>query len=315
MENKRGLILISFDYEFKPSAEAEKLAIMHNKKPDCINEETDFNLFEPDPDGNIVGFIESTYCSKYHPRWIHESKEYKKQQKIEKKKGNKRGRKPKPIIESKRKKNKGETNVQFSSCITFGVVSPTDLNRIHGIKLFRKTSGNIADLKYADDNEYIIALINKLLAYIEQYKPGSQLKYLSHKLELSNLSYKYILKDGMVINLFKLRELMTLAKYNNEYWECDKILVNFNGMSTHCKFIAKETDERFKKKNKKKGYKCCHFKINNRGNLYIYGSNDPDTNMKYRNKLFLMIEQNTKLLISPGLQVKDDPENLLSIPN
>jgi len=146
IETKGGLTLVMFKYS-------------HESEGVCLDEQQDKDLFHPD--GITIAYVLSNFCNEYHPNYYNLSKKYIESNKQKfKEHNNNRGRKKKNKPKKNRKKNNG-TNEEFGSCITFGVISG---NRVHGIKMFRKCSGNISKLTYVDIESptYIKDLLNKL---------------------------------------------------------------------------------------------------------------------------------------------------------
>lgn len=301
----RGLLLISFAYSFIPNEAELEIARLKNKDPDCIHEERDKDIFHPDPDGNVIGYVVSNFTSQYHPKWEHLSKQHQKRVKEENRKsgtGTKRGRKPKIITKKINPKN--GTGDHFASSITFGIVSPDDPSRIHGLKIFRKRSGNIAKLTHSDSDEYIARIINILFRYIELVKPGIVMTYIDYRKELSNNSTKYpYIRNDQVINLDKLYKILQSGEYNSYYWECNKMRPFYNGSSTNLLITLVVND--VKKKNKKGETKpiFCSCKLDPKGNAYVYGSNSDEITRRCTTKLFAILETNSDHLIQDDLMM------------
>lgn len=281
----RGLILTTISFTFEYLIPRENTA-------DCIHEQQDKDIFDVSEDG--IGYVISNFTSIYHPKWAHLDKEVIQQKKLEAKKtGTKRGRKPKaPVV-------KKSGNKHFMSSITFGVVSPADPERIHGIKMFRKNHGNIANLKYEDSEEYITAVVDKLFRYIEFHKPGLKITYTGSKRELSNNSVKYENMNGRVLNTFKLSEILMRSEYRNSYWGCldnpTIMISNQTELTLTCHHAFYQNIVKGKPKNII--YKC---KINYKGELYVFGGDDREIIEKYIRLFWALIEKNEDVLLGIG---------------
>lgn len=241
-----GLTLVMFQYG-------------HMVQNPCLNEKDDKDLFEPD--GKIIAFVLSNYCCKYHPDYVHLSKEYIEENKRKfKEYNNNRGRKKKERIK-KNKRVDGGSNTQFGSCIVFGVIHG---EKVHGIKVFRTTSGNISKLSHDEANspEYIKSLLEKLFAFINERKPIG-IVYISHNVTLTNMTAKYNLPDGHIIQLYELRRLLDYNPYNSNYWGEHNVMFNYNGKVNHLVVSVYIGDSRI-----------ISIEICPEGNIHVYGGND-----------------------------------------
>lgn len=244
-----GLTLAMFQYS-------------HDTPGNCLNEKEDKDLFHPD--GKLIAFISSNYCNEYHPDYYHLSKEYIEANKQKfKEYNNNRGRKKIQRVK-KNKRVDGGTNTQFGSCIVFGLIVG---DKVHGIKVFRKLSGNISKLTHdeAQSPTYIPEILGRLFAYINAQKPGINMRYVSHSITLTNMTAKYTLPEGCIIQLYELRRLLDYSPYNLKYWDCDSIIFNYNGKVNHLvisifKQIAPD--------------RITSIEICPEGNIHIYGGND-----------------------------------------
>lgn len=285
MEDSRGLILVLFDYSYVPI----------DNSGICIHEEIDKDRFTPD--GQIIAYVKSNFCYLYHETYKYLTKESIAARKEQAKTSN-RGRKPLNRPKKNRKQN-GGTNTQFGSSISFGVIS--DIGKVHGVKIFRKASGNISKITYpnAQDKEYIPAVLNKLFAYLNANKPGIDMKLLAVKIELANISVVFAMPPKNVINLTNLRMLFYLGTYTKEYWECDVVVYNYNGKNTHLVIILTilaETD------------RAVYLKLTADGNLYIYGSKTIEKANFYKEKIFRILHYNQDQLVARGYRASPKPK-------
>ena len=282
---RRGLILTTFYYDYSYQNQVEP-------KPPCIHEVNDKEVFIPD--GINVAYILSNEESIYPPEYKHYDKVYIQEEKLKKKQnGTKRGRKPKPPSEKKSKKT------HFMSAITFGVISPTDPTRVHGVKMFRINCGNIANLKYDDSDEYVEQLVNKLFRFIEARKPGLTIKYNYYKKELANtieIYAKLVGQDKLVINMHELRRIID-EQYGKYYWGCLNFIVTLNDQTALTIKFAEVISISPKGKTKTTKYTC---KITPKGKLYVYGGNSGEVANKYVNNFWKILEKHEDLLIAEG---------------
>jgi len=288
IEIRGGLILAMFKYTYDGEANDEV----------CLDENLDKDLFEPD--GITIAYVLSNFCKKYHPNYKNLSKEYIEENKKRRKAyNNNRGRKPKDKTKKNKKKNNG-SNEEFGSCITFGVISG---NRVHGIKMFRKRSGNISKLNHLDvrSKTYIPELLGKLFDYINSIKPIG-IRYLSFNVELENITSSYDLPEGKVINLYKFREKLNLGLYNNDYWDCFNVIYNFNGKVNHLKIILLEFDY---------STRTTDIKLTPEGKVHVYGSKDSDKSEVYLRKLFGIIDKHKDdyCIIIDGVRAAPKPKD------
>ena len=185
MEINGGLTLVMFKYSYTGDDV-------------CLDERKDSELFEPD--GINIAYVLSNFCTKYHPNYYNLSKEFIENNKQKfKEHNNNRGRKRKEKKKKNKKKDNG-TNNEFGSCITFGVILG---QRVHGVKMFRKNSGNISKLTYADiiSETYITDLLDILFNYINSIKPVD-IQFLSFNVALMNITSHYPLAKKKIINLY-----------------------------------------------------------------------------------------------------------------
>jgi hypothetical protein len=276
---------VTFSYSYKYDDGEER---------SCIHELHDKDVFHPDAEN--VGFVVSNYAHTYLPKWSHLDKIVIEQEKLKRKQlGTKRGRKPKPVVEKK------SGHKHFMSAITFGVVSPTNPDRIHGIKMFRKNCGNIANLTYSDSKEYVAELVNKLFRFIENSKPGLHIEYLGHKKELSNTITTYEHMDGRVINLFKLRNIVNTCGYDVYYWGCiSKIEIIFDQTNYTIKF-SEAVSMSAKGKLKSVTYTC---RITPIGDLYVYGGNSDSVANRYIENFWRILEKHENEVLGVGYPSK-----------
>lgn len=313
MSQSRGLLLISFNYEFTPTEHdlaRFKAETKKDKRLECIHEEVDKDAFTPSETG--IGYIHSNYTSLYHEKWIHLSKEYiEREKKIKKENGNKRGRKAKP------KPEKDPKFKHFMSCITFGVVDDINPNRIIGVKMFRNGGGNIACLTYNDSDEFVVTILNKLFRYVESCKPGLVIRYVKHARELSNnssifpklkdyseklLTADYTVPVNCVINLYKLDYILKQSKYREYYWSCSKMIVviyDQTALIIKCREIISREPKKGKVKHMV--YTC---KVTPLGKVYVYGGNQSNITARYIGKLWELLEENANVLIGIGYPSK-----------
>ena len=273
-----GLILAMFKYSYIGSEQDEV----------CIDDKLDKDLFQPD--GETVAYISSNYCKIYHPNYINLSKSFIEENKRRTKEhNNNRGRKKKDKVKKNKKKDNG-SNDQFGSCVTFGVISD---NRVHGVKIFRKNSGNISKLTHADiiSETYIPQLLGRLFAYINRYKPVG-IDYIGFSIELENITSKYPLPPDKVINLYAFRPKLNLGMYNSKFWDCYYIIYDFNGKYNHLKIKLMETPF---------SDRTTDIKLTPEGKIHVYGSKDSAQAEKFLKLLFKIIDRH-----------KDDPHILVN---
>jgi len=297
----RGLLLISFNYTYVPTPEDTRRFNESEKKtkgkvlPDCIHEMFDKDAFQPNEDE--VGYVLSNYASIYHPKWAHLDKKVIEQERQAKKQnGTRRGRKPKPVQEKK----SGLTH--FMSAITFGVVDTfSGTDRVIGVKMFRTGGGNIASLKYSDNDDFIVAILNKLFRFVERSKPGLELTYVTHKRELSNNIKTYPNMNGRVINLRRVHELLMTAQYNIYYWNCLRMLsISSDQTCLTAKYLV-ATSKNKKGKIKETIYVC---RLTPLGELYVYGGNDVEASNTYITNFWKLLEKNESTLLGIGYPSK-----------
>lgn len=260
----------------------------------CLDENQDKELFNPD--GIQIAYVLSNFCNKYHPDYVHLSKESIELNKQRfKEYNNNRGRKKKEKKKKNKKKNNG-TNDEFGSCITFGVIYN---GRIHGVKMFRKKSGNISKLTYHDINNkgYVEDMLGVLFDYINERKPVN-IKYESHYVALANITGRYNLPPDHIINLYLLREKMNLGKYTPEYWDCRNIIYDFNGKVNHFKFVISENFDD----------KTIGIKLSPEGKIHVYGSSDNTIASKYMQKLIELLDEHKDEIVIHGIRASAKPK-------
>ena len=272
---KGGLTLVMFKYA-------------HDGNEGCLHEGLDKNIFHPD--GVNIAYVLSNFCNEYHPSYENLSKAYIENNKqLFKEHNNNRGRKKKNKPKKNRKKDNG-TNEEFGSCITFGVISG---NRVHGVKVFRKNSGNISKLTYADIQSptYIMDLLSKLFNYMNSVRP-TNIRFISFDVALANITGEYPLSEGKIINLYKLREKLDLGLYTRDYWNCYSMIPNFNGKVNHLTIILREHQD---------VDRTTNIKLTSEGKIHVYGNKDYIQSSKYMNLLCNILEHH-----------KDDPDLIIT---
>jgi hypothetical protein len=285
IETKGGLTLVMFKYG-------------HEYDGSCLDEQQDKDLFHPD--GITIAYVLSNFCNEYHPSYFNLSKQYIETNKQRfKEHNNNRGRKKKNKPKKNRKKNNG-TNDEFGSCITFGVISGS---RVHGVKMFRKDSGNISKLTYADIESptYIPELLGKLFNYINSIKPVG-IKFISFNLSLANITGGFPLPPGKIINLYMLREKLNLGLYAREYWGCHSVIYMFNGKVNHLTTILREHSNIDRTTN---------LKLTSEGKIHVYGSDDNVKSARFMRLLCDIINthKNDDYFIIDGIRAIDKPKD------
>lgn len=284
MEIYGGLTLVMFKYT-------------HTGTGVCIDESLDKDLFHPD--GKDIAYVLSNFCCLYHPDYVNLSKEYiAKNKKLHKEKNNNRGRKPKDRKRKNVKKNNGTDN-EFASCITFGVIVGP---KVHGIKIFRKDSGNISKLTHDEIRSptYISDLVGRLFRYINERKAVNA-QYVSFSVALANVVGQFILPEHHIINLYEFRKKLDLGLYNSDYWGCENVMFNFNGKVNHLKIIITEDLQ---------SKRTTSLKLTPEGKIHTYGNNQ-DTKAKAYMKLLSNILNNHKndpYLIIRGYRANSKPK-------
>lgn len=289
-----GLILGMFDYTYH--ADEDEV---------CLDENKDKDLFHPD--GVVVAYVLSNFCNEYHPNYANLSKKAidLNKQKF-KEYNNNRGRKKKEKKKKNKKKNNGSNN-EFGSCITFGLIVD---ERVHGIKMFRKNSGNISKLTHRDiqpTNPYIPNILSILFEYINTCKPVN-IRYKSHYIALENITTKYnmpVLKingypinSDVIINLYKFRTLLDLGCYNPEFWGCRNVIYIFNGKVNHLKIMISEDD----------GDRITSLKLAPDGKIHAYGGSKGESAWVYVCILFKIIKNHESEICIRGIRASVKPK-------
>jgi hypothetical protein len=279
-----GLTLVMFKYS-------------HEGSEICINEKLDQDLFEPD--GVDIAYVLSNFCCKYHPKYHNLSKEYiDANKKLHKEKNNNRGRKPKDKKRKNNKKNNG-SDKEFTSCITFGVIVG---EKVHGIKIFRKNSGNISKLTHDEikSDTYIKNLVDKLFNYINARKAVNA-KFLSFSVALANVVGQFILPENHVINLYEFRKKLSLGLYNADYWGCENVIFDFNGKVNHLKIIIC---------NDLNSKRTTSIKLTPEGKIHAYGNNEEQKARVYVNLLADVVNNHFKdpYLVIRGYRATTKPK-------
>jgi hypothetical protein len=289
-----GLILVMFKYTCS-NMEPGPGRSPGSEEGSCLDEAQDKDLFEPD--GVRIAYVLSNFCNKYHPDYVNLSKEAIETNKQKFKEFNSnRGRKKKEKKKKNKKKNNG-TNDEFGSCITFGVIYS---NRIHGVKMFRKESGNISKLTYYDideSNPYVPNMLGVLFDFINEFKQVN-ITYESHYIALANITGKYKLPEDSIINLYLLRDKTNLGRYTPEYWGCRNIIYDFNGKVNHFKFIISENFDN----------RTIGIKLSPEGKIHVYGSSNNVTAGKYMATLIKLLDEHRDTIIIRGIRASTKPK-------
>ena len=176
-----------------------------------FNEEDTFQFLTP-PTGYIVSFG-CNYGEKYNPQYIKE----------EKKKVSGRGRKPKPKLLTKRKKQ--GTGKYFSSQITFVIMHPKT-GQLLQIKLFRNGIFQVPGIQ----NPSMIDLVEPiqiLCTYLES-NFNSGVRVDNFVAVMRNYKAK-LLNPNIHVNLEKLEEIIIHEKDPARYTEfVDKVLIGLS---------------------------------------------------------------------------------------
>jgi len=232
------------------------------------------------PDGKKVAYITSNFKNEYHPDYTHLIP-------VKKPKTNNKGRKKKPRDPKTKKKNNGD-GTSFSSATTFGVIIE---DNVYGMKLFRKSSGNIPSIP-VEDFDLARLVVNTLFEFIiEQF--GCEIKLTSIKISLQNFNGHYPLKNYELLNLYKIRNVCWGSSNYVDMDICNenkKVYIHFDGRRSTilCLFhVLEEDKDRF--------YQA---KIYPTGKIYIFGGKERRINEAFSNGLIRLIDQHRSKVIS-----------------
>jgi hypothetical protein len=244
------------------------------------------------PDGINIAYIKSNYEVKYHANYEYLIP-------TEPIKTSNRGRKKKPV-KPRTKKKEGGNNDKFHSEITFGIIHHSDPSIVHGMKIFRRTSGNIYTIS-GEDYFLAASITRTAFAFINKTKPSTNISLLDIDIRLHNMNFKYPLpiyegKDAWyrhyVINVSRLRQAMSTS----DFVKLDVLgkisigLIIYN-TKTFVRLIVKH------------GTNAYNFNILPSGKIYSYGGREVLVIRAIRDYLFKIIGDERYQIVQLGMRV------------
>ena len=255
-----------------------------------INERDDAGCFAPD--GISIAYIQSNYEEQYHPDYEH-------LRPVIQVKTSNRGRKKKPI-KPKTKKKEGGSNSKFCSEITFGVIHPKNPVIVHGMKIFRRVSGNIYTI--SGEDYFLAAMITRTaFEFINAAKPDTNIRLTEIDIRLRNMNFKYPLPiyegddawyRAYVINVSRLKSAMSATDFVKIpiMGKLYTGLIIYN-TKTFIRLVVKHEDSNYS------------FNISPSGKIYAYGGRDPNVIYAIRDYIFSLIGDEQYGIIQLGIRV------------
>lgn len=237
-----------------------------------LDEQKDAELFIPD--GVNISFVGSNFKKLVHDDWEDVINP------VKKRKTN-QGRKSTKKTKKQCKKNNG-SGEKFDSSIDFGVIHE---GKSYSIKVFRVDSCTFPSNSY--DKVLCETLLNKLFTFINESKPGSNIKLIGSKVDLKNMKYQYNLSrysymENPTINLTKFKRYV-VGEGNKICFDNEIITLYFNNQQVYMKGVYNDMSSGNKKPT------CNQFKLRPDGSMFVFGCKDSAVTGKIARIIFSLI--------------------------
>lgn len=255
-----------------------------------INEKDDVGCFVPD--GISIAYVQSNYEEKYHANY-----EYLRPVVVVK--TSNRGRKKKPV-KPKTKKKEGGNNNKFHSEITFGIIHPNNPEIVHGMKIFRITSGNIYTIS-GEDYPLSALIVRTAFAFINNAKPNTNMYLTEIDIRLRNMNFKYPLPVYEEHDAWYRCYVLNVSRLKSAMSNTDFVKIKIEGkMYTGLIVYNTKTFVRLIVKYEHRSYS---FNISPSGKIYAYGGREEFVILAIRDYIFNLIAEERHGIIQLGMRV------------